>query len=151
VSILIALVLAANLIQTVLIFCAILAVKRLYQNGKAFITPASEGKPSPLALVTQVAADMLGRGVTAQLKATFMGKAQVDRKNQQGIDADLAVDSLSAANPLIGAVLQSFPTLTKRLVRNPALLDMALSRLTGAGKPPADAPGNNGNQIRFNL
>jgi hypothetical protein len=148
-NILLSLLLTTTSLILLLVLVAFSAIRRIFAQGKAFITPESEGKPSALANVTQVAADMLGRGVTAQLKATFMGKQSVDVRNGQRIASDIAVDGLSMSNPLIGAVLQQFPTLTKRLAKNPALLDMALQALAGGVKAPGPAPSNG--ETKFNL
>jgi len=152
VNIFLTLLLTVNIALLCFVIYGFVVLRNVFKQGKAFITPESEGKASPLANVTQVAADMIGRGVSAQLKATFMGKARVDQKNEQSIAGDIAVDSLSMANPLIGAVLQSFPTLTKRLQKNPALLDIALQKIASGVKSPVDnhSPGN-GHPGNFDL
>lgn len=90
-----------------------------------FIVPEAENKPSKLANVLQIFADMIGRGVAASIKGAFMGMESGIKRAEQAIEADM-VDQQVNSNPVLGAVLESFPKLKKTLRRNPALLDVAL-------------------------
>lgn len=106
-----------------------------------FITPESEGKPSPLATSLDVVAQMFARAITAQIKTTLMGLESGLVRGEKAVQGDIAVD-LAGQTPLAG-LLGAFPTLKKSLRRNPGLLDMALPVLASlAGK--ATSPGGNG-------
>lgn len=148
-------VLTATLLANVLILAAILfgylQIFRLFQQFRTFIAPQSEGKASPLANVTQVAADMIGRGISASLKTTFMGKQSAAVRGENAVKADIVTDTISMANPAIGAVLESFPSLKKTLTRNPALLDFALSRVIPGKAPAETAASPNNGAMKFEL
>lgn len=153
-NILLTLLLAVNLLILSLLCWGFRSCRRLLQQGRAFITPESEGKPSPLANITQVTADMVGRAISASLKATFMGKASVISKNEAKVDNDIVMDSIGLANPLISTLLGNFPSLKKTLTRNPALLDIALQKLTqgrAALTQGESHSGSDGHQVKFNL
>lgn len=149
-SIILAFILTVNVALLAMVLYCILKVSHVFRQVSAFITPEGEGKPSQLAQVTQVAADMLGRGVSASIKATFMGKQKQSNAMEARVDGDIAGDMLSMANPLVGQVLQSFPALKKTLTRNPALLDYALSKLVSGQAPAAPVASGNG-EVKFNL
>jgi len=104
-------------------------IKRIYEGIVAFITPAEQGKASPLAQVVEIAGGNFAKQVVALGKAHLMGKASGEARAQAGVEADINEDLLAATNPAIGAILNQMPALRKTLRRNPALLDMALSVL----------------------
>lgn len=90
----------------------------------------------------------------AQIKATFMGKQSVDARREGIVDEAIAGDVMNATNPLIGSILQAFPSVGKAIRKNPALLDFALSKLANRGAAVAPAASNNGHsqaQTQFNL
>lgn len=144
-------ILAVLLLILAAILYSFVKISTLFRQFKTFITPESEGQPSQLANVAQATADMIGKSMTASIAATFMQKRGVTNRNERSIKGDIAIDGISMENPLIGALLQNFPTLTKRLQKNPALLDFALSKLTqGGSKAPAESGHSNG-KVDFNL
>lgn len=122
------------LLTSILIVCgAILGILSLFawqiiklqRVFRDFVTPIDEKTPSPLAQTTDIMAAMIARAIVAQAKTTFMGI----QSGQSRAETAVAENVLEGSNPAIGALLSSFPALKKTLKRNPALLDMALSRL----------------------
>jgi hypothetical protein len=131
-------------------------VKGVYNEFKSFITPIDEKTPSGLASLCDSIAILFGRALVAQLKAVFMGKQSGEVRGEQTVNADIAFDTVSMANPMIGAVLKSFPALSKTLRRNPALLDFALAKLGSMGNksnsPVQVSPESGDNhQVKFKM
>jgi len=125
-------IIAIMLVQSVV---AVVIVATLGQKMAAvqaqvtsFVTPVSEGQPSPLATTTEVAADMVARAIVARAKTTFMGQASGLVRQEKAVDADIAED-VARSNPLIDSVLSAFPAVRKTLRKNPMLLDMVLSKV----------------------
>lgn len=122
----------ANIVLTVLVLLllasgAVMWVlwRRLSDLIWDFIAPEAENKPSKLANVVQIFADMIGRGVAASFKGALMGMESGIKRAENAIQGEI-VEQQALTNPMLGAVLESFPKLKKTLRRNPALLDMAL-------------------------
>jgi hypothetical protein len=119
----------------------------------SFITPESDGKPSPLANSIEAISEIFGRSITAQIKTTLMGVESGLVRGSKSVDKAIAEDALRMSNPLISGLLDSFPAVKKTLSKNPALLDLAISQLTK--RMPA-VPSNNHNeqptsQVQFKL
>jgi len=126
----------------------------VFRQFVGFITPEGEGKPSPLANFIQAGADIVSRTLVMQAKATFMGKQSGDSRAMKAIEGDVAQDMISGASPMLGGLLQSFPSLSKTLRRNPGLADMALQFLASkmGGNKGVSVPGNGTSESpRFNL
>jgi hypothetical protein len=135
---------AVNFAVLCVILSSIFVLYRVFKQIRAYVEPRGEGRPSPIAEVAQALADMVARSLVAQLKTTFMGKASGDARAAQAAMGDLIQDQANAQNPLVGGLLNSFPGVRKWLAKNPAALDLAMSKLSGLGGSGASqsAPSN---------
>lgn len=131
-----------------LLLCAVLGVVaavswqafRAYAAARAaflqFITPAGEGKTSPLADTIDLAAQQLSARLSQTLLASFNGQASGMARGLKTVEADIATANLAqTGSPLaqIAGVL-----FNKQLRKNPLLM-MALSNLApGPAGRPAD-------------
>lgn len=95
----------------------------------AFITPPAENEPSPLGKAIDAVSVIAARSLVAQAKTTFMGKQSGDSRAMAAVDGDIAQDLIGSQIPLLGGLLDSFPTLKKTLRRNPMLVDYAMSKI----------------------
>lgn len=160
-NILLTLILFANLAILAAILTVFIKVRRVYADFRAFVSPCidEEGKPvpSPLAIIVNSLADQAVRNGVGYLKASFMGKKSGEVRADEALQTDLQLDLASAANPLIGQVLNGIPALRRLAKKNPGLIDLALSRMNLGGNghspvnqsPAPDARGNG--QARFKL
>ncbi|GAH92970.1 unnamed protein product, partial [marine sediment metagenome] len=98
-----------------------------------YFTPRGDGLASPFADTISGIAQVVGSSVATQIKNTFTGEALLTQRQEKGILKDIAQDQLEQSNPLIAMILQQFPTLQKRLLKNPALLPMATEALKKLG------------------
>jgi len=113
----------------------------LSQKLADFLTAPDESTPSPFAQAVDSIAVTFAQRFTASLKASLLGMASVDKRNEQRLQDDIVQDVATQANPMIGMLLQQFPQLRKRLAKNPELIETALAYFNkGAGL----APGNGG-------
>jgi len=126
-------------------------VRNLRRTVRNFLTPQAENQASPLAQAVDAASIMIGRAITMQLKATFMGNERGQQKGEQAVMADIAEDALATKAPLIGGLLSAFPTLQKTLRRNPQLLDFALSKLGNLGSGSGHNGGGSSASPKFRL
>lgn len=154
-NILLAAILITNLTILAGLAVAFVKISGIYRQFMEFITPQAENQPSALADTISKVSDMVARSLVAQVKSTFMGIQSGDVRGSKAIDADMAIDAVSQVNPAIGAVLSQFPALKKTLRRNPALLDLALNKLTQKTNTTAviaQPSGSNGHdKVRFNF
>lgn len=113
-----------------------------------FVTPEAVDKPSKLGLALEAMSTILARAIVAQAKATFMGIESGASRQIKALEGDLAQDSM-AQNPLAG-LLSSFPNVSKRLVRNPALANL-IGALAGGmmRNNPTNMSQGNGERPRF--
>lgn len=150
-NILLAAILACNLLFLVGFGLFALKLRKVYRDVKAFITPIDEKTPSELAQTADALSSILARSLVAQIKATFLGKQSGAVRAENAVAGDIAMDSLSSANPLIGGLLKSFPSLAKTLKRNPELLDLAISKLFGNKAQPTNGNHEIAEQVKFKL
>ena len=154
---LLTLLLLTNLSILACILIVLFKARRIYAEFQELITPGQdqEGKPtpSPLAIVITSLADQAVRNAVGYLKASFMGKKSGESRGDDALQADIQLDLASAANPLIGQVLNGIPALRRLAKKNPGLIDLALSRMNLGGRSAAAAPTNNNgdSQAKFRL
>jgi len=136
----------------VLLLLFALRFRAIYQQITDFITSTDAQTPSKLAVVVSTAADMIARSLVALLKTTFMGTKSAMVRGENAIDADF-LEAKALDNPLLSIAMNAIPGLRRTLRRNPALIDLALSKLQP--KAPVTTPENGhnpeGNQVKFNL
>jgi len=118
---------------------------------REFTVPAGPDEPTPLFSFIDAASQQFSRSLVALAKSQLMGSASAAVRAEKAIEGDLAEDTMNMTNPLIGQLIQQFPTLRKTLRRNPALVNMAVSKLMGMGKKNNGPSGAPSNQAEFNL
>lgn len=150
------LALLVNLTSIIVIFA--LVVRKKWRDIQTFITPEGENQESPLGVALDLVARRFGLAVAMEVKTTFMGKESGLKRGEAAVAGDIAMDLMASSQPLIAGLLEGFPTLKKRLLKNPGLVGAALSLLGGNGKGGGVAPGGGGvspgggsNQSAFTL
>ena len=149
-NILLTLVLLSNIALLLVFLLSILRVKRVFGEVKAFLTPESEGKPSPLAITVSNISLVFARAITAQVKTTLMGLESGNSRAEKAVQGDLALDIAKQTG--IGALLTQFPTVAKHIRKNPGLVDAALEMFSKMQTRQPDA-GSNGHidELLFKL
>ena len=126
-------ILTVNLVLLIIVLVAISRVKRVFNEVKAYITPESEGKPSPLASTVDAISSVFARSFVAQFKTTLMGVESGIKRQEKAIAGDVALDVARSAGGLAGLLTQ-FPSVAKHIKRNPGLVDAALQMLSSRGQ-----------------
>jgi len=135
-------------IQTTTVLVFALAVRKTWREVVSFVTPLAENQESPLGLVMDDMAQKMGHATAMEVKTTFMGKESGLKRGEQAVAGDMAVDLVADQYPLLAGVLDGFPTLKKRLLKNPGLIGAALSVLGGKNNGgPAPVGGGGGGSI----
>lgn len=123
-------------------------IKQAYLN---FITPAGEGKTSPLADTVDLVAQSIAARFGQQLHASINGQASGMARGLKSVEADLVNAQLGmTGNPLA----QIAGVLFEKQIRKNPILGMALSQLNfggGGGNPPAKSNGGKTNQIGIGI
>jgi hypothetical protein len=104
----------------------------------AFITAPDEKTPSPLAQFIDLISHTAGHAIAVEAKTTLMGKASAVARTEQGVLADMTGDLLTSQSPVLGGILDMFPSLKKRVLKNPELTQFIMSKLAGGLKPAGD-------------
>lgn len=150
-NILLTLILLSILSGLLFLGLIIIKFRRIIVDFRQFVTAVDDKTPSPLATLVAAMSDIAARSIVARIKMTFMGKQSGDVRAQSSVDASIAEDQVNSINPLIGSLLDSFPTLKKSLLKNPALIDFALSKLSRfQGSNELGSNGHN-TQTKFKL
>lgn len=139
-------ILIACLITIILFALGYFAYKlrRFEQAFASFVTAPDEKTPSLFASTVDNISRTVGHGVAIELKTTFMGIQSGAKRAEQAVMNDIVQDTVQEASPLAGAVLESFPSLKKTIAKNPALLDVLLSRVMGGMASKTNNGGANG-------
>lgn len=97
-----------------------------------FVTAPSPAQASPLALIVQGIAATFGAEIAQHLKAAFLGLSSVDSRAER----KEAAQSIIAGNSVLGAIAASFPSVGRKIGRNPALAalaNLAVTKIAGGG------------------
>ena len=129
--IIISLLLAALVI---LLLKAAARVNNAEQQFREFVSPGKDNQPSPLSQFISLESKMLAQDFTNQIKTSMLGKASGAARQENAIAGDIVSDVVNETNPMLGMILDQFPTLKKRIVKNPQMALGALSLLQNAGK-----------------
>ena len=121
---------------------------------KSYFLPPAEGEPSQFGAMVDLVAQTFASRIVTSVRASLANVASIQERQAAGIEGDIAVDLLEQANPAIGLALNAFPSLKKRIKKNPNLVAMAANAIQGAGKKAAAAPaapsnGHGLNQFHF--
>jgi hypothetical protein len=150
-NILLAAILLTNVIFLAGFILVFFKIRSVYQQFIDFVTPPAENQPSKLANVCEALSEMIGRSLVASLKTFLMGKksGEVRAENaEKGQEID--------ASP-VGAIVGMLPkSVRASLIKNPALLDYALSFMARKGGAASNTSGANtshlsDNQAKFKL
>lgn len=129
-----------------------LKVVRIERIVRDFVSSPDEKTQSPLAQTVDQISQVVARAVIVQAKTTLMGLKSGDVRGEHAVQADIVEGMAGQQLPLAGALLESFPALKKTLKRNPALLDFALSKLSGLTSGGASrSNGGNTSSPKFKL
>jgi hypothetical protein len=135
--IIISLLLAALVI---LLLKAAAKVNNAEQQFREFVSPGKD-QPSPLSQFIALESKMIAQDFTNQIKTSMLGKASGQARQENAIAGDIVSDVLNETNPMLGMILDQFPTLKKRIAKNPQMAFGAMNLLSSMGK----GRGNNGN------
>ncbi len=114
--------------------------RAFYNECICFVTPPSENTQSMLANVVQAIVDSLAKQIAIQLKTTIMGIISGYSRSAQSSQTEAVEDAVAARMPAIAGIMDLFPGLKKKLVKNPLLLNFAIEKLSK--KAPEKADGN---------
>lgn len=142
----------ANALLLFIVYRAVNAQKTALINALRAYFETEEGQPSQFAQFIDIISERLAQKMVNTAKASFLGMQSVDKRNQDRMAQDMVTDVASQANPLVGLLLTSFPTLGRRLAKNPGLLELLLPMMSNLGKKsPGPSNGQSSPQAKFSL
>tara|TARA_Y100000310_G_scaffold303899_1_gene342603 strand:+ start:200 stop:595 length:396 start_codon:yes stop_codon:yes gene_type:complete len=121
-------------------------MSKIENDFYSLLLPLGENQPSPLATWVEASAHSQGRAIATEIKTTLMGQASGRARLQTAIEGDMAQDALTVNNPLVAGLLESFPTVKKRALKNPGVIDFLINKLasgSGGSQPPNNGPTDN--------
>lgn len=152
-NLLLTLIATCCLITVVLAFVSIFAYRRLksqvYESIYQFVSAPDEKTPSKLAQTVEMMSHIAGHSIAMEVKTTLMGKESGASRQEGAIIGDIVQDQMANSNPVMGMILNSFPTLSKRVRKHPELAMIASQALSNIASKSAPNPGNG--QVRFKL
>ena len=113
-----------------------------------FMESPGPGLLSPLGVFIESASRTAGRAIAMEVKTTLMGKASVASRQESGIMEDIATDQINQQMPLLGGLLEVMPSLKKRMIKNPGLLQAlgGILQSSGLGSVGSGSGGNHQTQ-----
>lgn len=85
---------------------------------------ADKDKQSEFANLIDQVSSRFGFHVAQSLKATFMAHQSAESKNVSKVEAAITSDLISQKSPLLGAIANSFPAVSKLLAKNQNLMPL---------------------------
>jgi hypothetical protein len=159
---LIAILLILVVMSTVFTLLAV-KIKRKYERTESFFVeaylkaaelfiPAKAGEPAPLAAMAISYIHYAGQAFATEIKTSLMGKMSGSARLEQAVEGEVQVAAMAAGNPLLNALLQVSPALSKRLSKNPALASFVMQAAGKLFSKPGPGAGNgHSEQANFNL
>src|SRR5450759_1930470 len=129
------------------IVLAVLAVRYIERQKAAAIDAfnayiaVNGDQPSQFGLVVDAMSTIAAQRIVNTAKASLMGMAGVDARNEKRLQGDMIHDLANNASPLLGIAMDMFPQVGKRLIKNPELIGVAQGMF---GNIFGKKPGNNG-------
>lgn len=115
---------------------------KLVQAFVNFISSPDAETPSPFAQTILAMAQVSAPVFTQSLTGSAMGKTSAVAQAVDGIEGDIAGDMLAQKNPILSLLVESSPSLAKRLKRSPmareALAHLDLGKFMGPGNGRKD-------------
>lgn len=107
-----------------------------------FVDPPAVGGLSPLATILESLARSAGHSIALEVKTTLMGKISGASRLEAGVMSDIASDVMTDQSPLLSGLLDSMPSLKKRLIKNPQLVGSIMGMMQKVTGGQAVGPGN---------
>ena len=121
--------------------------RRVIAAIRPYFEAPDDKTPSQFALLTNAISQQLASAIVASAKGSLLGMQGVDAKNLAHIEADMMKDGLAAQSPMLGMLMEQFPSFGRRLMKNPNLLPLlqgVLSKIKPAGTPASESADNDG-------
>lgn len=103
--------------------------EQMYQGFVNFITPRDEKTPSEFTNVMDAVTDRASKIVVSHFKGQMLGVLSGQSRQEKAILGDIAQDELEAKNPGMMGLLSQFPSLKKRIGKNPELINTLVGML----------------------
>lgn len=146
-------ILVVNIALIALLVLVFARVQQVYRDFEAFIVPAEDGQPSPLAQAVNAVTDHAVASLLASVKGQLMGVASGLVRADKALEGDIA-EGIADQSPMMSGLMDAFPALRKTLKRNPQLAALALSKLGGIGNVSSASGGatpQSGSPANFKL
>ena len=117
---------------------------------RAYFESSNPDTPSQFAMLTEILSERFSQKLVNSLKSSFMGQQSVDAKNIQRLEGDLVQDLAGQQSPILGAILNSYPAVAKRLAKNPSLLPLVqslMSKVSSGSAAQSAHPSDNSQDI----
>ncbi len=121
--------------------------KEIREQILQFVTAPEPGQISPLGELTELVAARFANQIVSQLKAQLYAARSHEAKQEGLLQQDILLDSATQQSPLLGLLAGAFPSVTKRIAKNPTALPALMSliqKMGSGGQLPLFGPGSNG-------
>lgn len=122
----------------------------LADHIRDFVSAPAEGQPSPLAELTEVIAGRFAHQFMTLIRAQLGAERGHINRQETALQADILQDAAMQKSPILGLLAGAFPSVTKRLAKNPSALPALMHILEGMGSGgtqlPMFQPGPNGSR-----
>lgn len=110
---------------------------------KSYFEAPDAETPSEFANLTELLSERFSQKLVNTAKGTFMGMQSVDAKNMNRVEGDVLTDMATQKNPLLGVIMTQYPTLARRLAKNPGLLPLVQNFMPKPGTGGSSPGGTN--------
>lgn len=115
-----------------------------------FVSAPEPGQLSPLAELSEIIASRFANQIVSQLKAQLYASRSHEAKQEGLLQQDIMLDAATQQSPILGLLAGAFPSVTKRIAKNPTALPALVSllqKMGAGGQLPLfgpTQPGSNG-------
>lgn len=133
-NLLLAALVLVSIVNLALSIAFVYVITRIIRTAKDFISSPDGKAPAPASIVVDALVARASEAIMIQFKTTFMGLISGRARGESAAAAEVAEAAIASQSPLAATVMSAFPKLRKSFLKNPALLEFALSKLDGMGK-----------------
>lgn len=141
-----------NILPLVLLIAGYIYAKRRFEQVtgefvnlySSFTTKKDETTPSPLETFIDGASQIMVNRLLTTMSAQQMANKSHITRQANAIAEDMIQDDAGSVNPLLGMFLNQYPSVRKRLAKNPAALQAILPMLSNLGAAGGHDHGSNG-------
>lgn len=121
------------------------------ERYNTYVSSPGDGLPSPLETTIENTGEVITQKLLSRVQAQAMATSSHISRQTNAMMQDIVQDEVDQANPVVGMLLNQYPSLRKRIAKNPSALQALMPLLDRIGGGVGNSNGNKPSNIQARL